>query len=166
MFRVIKLFSVLFLLFLSGTISAFAQDVVVTVNATDGKKAVSPYIYGRNGSFSNSFGTTASAADIALVKDAGVNLTRENGGNNATKYNWRKKISSHPDWYNNVYDHDWDAMSKNIVANVPDMQVMWAFQLIGKVASNKNNNFNDWGYNQSQSWSGCAQNLAGGGTVN
>ena len=53
MFRVIKLFSVLFLLFLSGTISAFAQDVVVTVNATDGKKAVSPYIYGRNGSFYN-----------------------------------------------------------------------------------------------------------------
>ena len=159
-----KIYISLFLLLCSA--SSFAQDVVVTVNATDGKKTVSPFIYGRNGSFSNSFGTTASAADIALVKEAGVNLTRENGGNNATKYNWRKKISSHPDWYNNVYDHDWDAMSKNIVANVPDMQVMWAFQLIGKVASNKNNNFNDWGYNQSQWWSGCTQNLAGGGTVN
>ena len=155
----------LFLLLFSSAAS-FSQDVVVTVNATDGKKAVSPYIYGRNGSFSNSFGTTASAADIALVKEAGVNLTRENGGNNATKYNWRKKISSHPDWYNNVYDHDWDNFSKNIVANMPGMQVMWAFQLIGKVASNKNNNFNDWGYNKSQWWSGCTQNLAGGGTVN
>jgi len=43
---------------------------------------------------------------------------------------------------------------------------MWAFQLIGKVASNKNNNFNDWSYNQSQWWSGVAQNLAGGGTAN
>ncbi len=160
-----KIYISLFLL-LCSVATSFAQDVVVTVNATDGKKTVSPFIYGRNGSFSNSFGTSASAADIALVKEAGVNLTRENGGNNATKYNWRKKISSHPDWYNNVYDHDWDAMSKNITANVPDMQVMWAFQLIGKVASNKNNNFNDWGYNQSQWWSGCAQNLAGGGTVN
>ncbi len=46
------------------------------------------------------------------------------------------------------------------------MQTMWAFQLIGKVAANKNNNFNDWGYNGSQWWSGVAQNLAGGGQVN
>jgi len=136
------------------------------VNATDGKKAVSPNIYGRNNSFSNSFGTASSASSIILFKEAGLRLARENGGNNATKYNWRKKISSHPDWYNNVYNHDWDAMSQNIIANMPDIQVMWAFQLNGKVASNKNNNFNDWGYNQSQWWSGCSQNLAGGGTVN
>jgi len=151
---------------LVSNVTSFSQDVVVTVNTTDGKKVVSPFIYGRNGSFSNSFGTSASAADIALVKEAGIRLTRENGGNNATKYNWRKKISSHPDWYNNVYDHDWDTMSKNIISNVPNIQVMWAFQLIGKVASNKNNNFNDWGYNKSQGWSGCAQNLAGGGMLN
>jgi hypothetical protein len=155
----------LFLLFFCS-IASFSQDVVVKVNAVDGKKAVSPFIYGRNGSFSNSFGTASSASDIAYFKEAGLRMTRENGGNNATKYNWRKKISSHPDWYNNVYDHDWDNISRNIVANVPDMQVMWAFQLIGKVASNKNNNFNDWNYNKSQWWSGCAQNLAGGGTVN
>jgi len=155
----------LFLLFFCN-VALFSQDVVITVNAVDGKKAVSPFIYGRNGSFSNSFGTVSSASDITLFKEAGLRMARENGGNNATKYNWRKKISSHPDWYNNVYDHDWDNISKNIVANVPDMQVMWAFQLIGKVASNKNNNFNDWSYNQSQWWSGCSQNLAGGGIVN
>ena len=46
------------------------------------------------------------------------------------------------------------------------MQTMWAFQLIGRVASNKNNNFNDWSYNKSQWWSGVAQNLAGGGQLN
>ena len=155
----------LFLLFFCS-VASFSQDVVVTVNAADGKKSVSPYIYGRNGSFSNSFGTASSTSDIALFKEAGLRMARENGGNNATKYNWRKKISSHPDWYNNVYDHDWDNLSSNIVANIPDMQVMWAFQLIGKVASNKSNNFNDWSYNQSQWWSGCSQNLAGGGIVN
>jgi len=155
----------LFLLFFCSVVS-FSQDVVVTVNAADAKKVVSPFIYGRNGSFSNSFGTASSASDITLFKEAGLRLARENGGNNATKYNWRKKISSHPDWYNNVYDHDWDNLSANIVANIPDMQVMWAFQLIGKVASNKSNNFNDWSYNQSQWWSGCSQNLAGGGIVN
>ena len=160
-----KIYIPLFLL-LFGSFALFSQDVVVTVNATDGKKIVSPYIYGRNGSFSNSFGTVTSSSDITLFKEAGLRLARENGGNNATKYNWRKKISSHPDWYNNVYDHDWDNLSNYIMTNVPDMQVMWSFQLIGKVASNKNNNFNDWSYNMSQWWSGCSQNLAGGGVVN
>jgi len=148
------------------SVAVIAQDAVVTVNAASGKRAVSPYLYGRNNSFANSFGTASSASDIAMFKEAGLRFARENGGNNATKYNWRRKISSHPDWYNNVYDRDWDALSKSIVANVPSMQVMWAFQLIGKTASNKNNNFNDWAYNKSQWWSGCAQNLAGGGTVN
>ena len=160
-----KICILLILLFFSSAAS-FSQDVVVTVNAAVDKKPVSPYIYGRNNSFSNSFGTTTSVSDIALFKEAGLRLARENGGNNATKYNWRKKISSHPDWYNNVYDHDWGSLSSYIVSNVPDMQVMWAFQLIGKVASNKNNNFNDWSYNSAQWWSGCSQNLAGGGIPN
>src|SRR5659263_758833 len=120
MLRIAYKICILLLFLLISNVTSFSQDVVVTVNATDGKKAVSPFIYGRNGSFSNSFGTSASAADIGLVKEAGLHLTRENGGNNATKYNWRKKISSHPEWYNNVYDHDWDTMSKNIISNVPN----------------------------------------------
>ena len=87
-------------------------------------------------------------------------------GNNATKYNWRRKITSHPDWYNNVYSYDWDATSKNVVTNHPGVQVMWAFQLIGKVASSKAYNFDDWSFNNSQWWEGVGQNLAGGGTPN
>ncbi|MFM2292750.1 MAG: hypothetical protein RIS29_2563 [Bacteroidota bacterium] len=144
-----------------------AQDVTITVNAAVGRKAVSPYLYGRNNNFATAFsGTTATSTELTLAREAGLRFARENGGNNATKYNWRLKLSSHPDWYNNVYSRDWDNMAKSIVAGIPNMQVMWAFQLIGKTASNKNNNFNDWGYNQSAWWSGCAQNLAGGGTVN
>ena len=166
MIRLKNIVYLVILFLFTGINCLMAQDVVVTINAASGKKAVSPYIYGRNNSFSNTFGTSSSASDVLMLKEAGLRFARENGGNNATKYNWRKKISSHPDWYNNVYDRDWDILSKNIVANVPDMQVMWAFQLIGKVAANKNNNFNDWGYNQSQWWSGCTQNLAGGGTIN
>jgi hypothetical protein len=46
------------------------------------------------------------------------------------------------------------------------MQVMWAFQLIGKAASNADNNFDDWSFNSSQWWDGVNQNLAGGGTPN
>jgi hypothetical protein len=101
-----------------------------------------------------------------FYKDAGLRFSRMNGGNNATGYNWRKKITVHPDWYNNVYGEDWDALAQNIAGNYPDMQGMFAFQLLGRVASNANNNFNDWGFNQSQYWPGVSQNLAGGGVPN
>ena len=137
--------------------SVHAQDVTITVDARVNKKTISPYIYGKNESFDK---------PDAFYKDAGLRFARMNAGNNATKYNWRRKISSHPDWYNNVYANDWDATSKKIETNQPDMQVMWAFQLIGKAASNKDNNFNDWSFNNSQWWDGVGQNLAGGGSPN
>jgi hypothetical protein len=145
------------LILLAGIHEILAQDIIVTVNASQGKKAVSPYIYGRNESFDKS---------VIFYKDAGLRFARMNAGNNATKYNWRKKITSHPDWYNNVYGNDWDKTSKDISSKHPDMQVMWAFQLLGRVASGNAFNFNDWGYNQSQWWEGVHQNLAGGGTPN
>jgi hypothetical protein len=137
--------------------SVHAQDVIISVDATVNKKYVSPYIYGRNESFDKA---------ATFYKDAGLRFARMNAGNNATKYNWRKKITSHPDWYNNVYNNDWDATSKKIASDQPNIQVMWAFQLIGKVASSKNYNFDDWGFNNSQWWDGVGQNLAGGGIPN
>ncbi len=84
------------------------------------------------------------------LRDLGITIFRENGGNNATKYNWRLKLSSHPDWYNNVYAHDWDFAAKSLQANIPGAQGMWAFQLIGKAAKTKTANFNDWGFNELQ----------------
>lgn len=152
----IKISSIILLCYLIiSTIKA--QDATITINATANKKAVSPYIYGRN----ESFDLTAT-----FYKDAGLRFARCNAGNNATKYNWRKKITSHPDWYNNVYSYDWDALSKKATSINPNIQVMWAFQLLGKVAKTNSNNFNDWGYNQSKYWQGVGQNLAGGGTPN
>jgi hypothetical protein len=138
----------------AGTVT-FAQTVQVTVNATLNKRKVSPYIYGRNQTFEK---------PAQFYKDAGLRFSRMNGGNNATGYNWRKKITVHPDWYNNVYGTDWDAYAQKIDTDYPDMQGMFAFQLMGRVASSTSNNFNDWGFNQSQYWSGHCQNLAGGGT--
>jgi hypothetical protein len=134
---------------------SFSQTVTITVDANQNKRAISPYIYGRNESFDHT---------TQFLKDAGLRFARTNGGNNASGYNWRKRLSIHPDWYNNVYVNDWDATAKNINDNFTDMQGMFAFQLLGRVASNTNNNFNDWAYNQSQYWSGVGQNLAGGGT--
>ncbi|NJO88161.1 MAG: glycoside hydrolase family 44 [Chloroflexia bacterium] len=77
-----------------------------------------------------------------------------------------KKLTVSPDWYNNVYSEDWDAKAQNLDNNYSNIQGMFAFQLLGRVASNNQHNFDDWGYNQSQYWSGVNQNLAGGGTPN
>ncbi|MBN2261325.1 MAG: hypothetical protein JW735_00305, partial [Prolixibacteraceae bacterium] len=136
---------------------AKAQDVTITVDANQNKRVVSPYIYGKNSN---------EAKPAQLYRDAGVRFSRMNQGNNATKYNWRKKMTSHPDWYNNVYPNNWDSKSIEATKNHPDMQIMWAFQLLGRVASSTEHNFNDWEYNQSQWWEGHGQNLAGGGEPN
>ena len=136
-------------------LAAFAQNVTISVNATQNKRLISPYIYGKNEGFDKS---------VQFYKDAGLQFARMNGGNNASAYNWRLKIDVHPDWYNNVYANNWDVLAQKIITNFPNIQGMFAFQLLGRVASNTNNNFNDWAYNQSQYWSGVSQNLAGGGT--
>jgi|LAHT01.1.fsa_nt_gb hypothetical protein len=143
-----------------------AQNITIQVNANEGRMTVSPYIYGRNNNLSDDPAKPTTEANINLYKEAGLRFARENGGNNATKYNWRRKLGSHPDWYNNVYGHNWDFASQDIQTRMPGLQVMWAFQLIGKAAGNRNNNFNDWSYNGSNWWSGVGQNLAGGGQVN
>jgi hypothetical protein len=139
--------------------------VEITVDANSERIPISPYIYGKNNSLSSNPGDPVSTSQWNLYRDAGVKMFRENGGNNATKYNWNRKLSSHPDWYNNVYPHDWDYEAQSLQNNMAGVKGMWAFQLIGFAAANTDNNFNDWGYNNSQWWSGVCQNLAGGGTV-
>jgi hypothetical protein len=145
------------LLCLFGTSVVHAQDVVITVNSIQDKKEISLNIYGRNNTFDK---------PPSFYKDAGLRFVRMNGGNNATKYNWRRKITSHPDWYNNIYGTNWDEQSVYIATHHPEMQVMWAFQLLGRAASDNTHNFNDWEYNSSQWWLGVYQNLAGGGVPN
>jgi hypothetical protein len=146
--------------------SAMAQTVTVTVDANAGRRAISPYIYGKNNNVSDDPGSPTSAAQWKLMREAGLRFSRENGGNNGSRYNWRKKISNHPDWYNNVYPHNWDYAAKKLGDSLPNAQGMWGFQLIGKAAANITNNFDDWSYNGSNYWSGVQQNLAGGGVPN
>jgi hypothetical protein len=152
------------LIFLS--LSTFAQ-VSVKVDPTKELKAISPYLYGRNNSFSSTNpNEQLSEEDLIRLRDAGVKFFRESGGNNSTKYNWRRKLSSHPDWYNNVYANDWDYVAQHLQKNFPDAQGMWAFQLIGMAARTNAYNFNDWAYNKSSWWEGVNQNLAGIGILN
>ena len=140
-----------------------AFPVEISIDACSGHKSISPYIYGRNNCLSDSSKDPLSEADWQFLRDAGVRILRESGGNNSTKYNWKLKLSSHPDWYNNVYSHNWDFEATSLQSNLPDVQGTWAFQLIGKVAATNAYNFNDWGYNRSQWWDGVRNNWAGGG---
>src|ERR1700741_1864693 len=146
--------------------SAIAQTVNINVNANAGKKAISPYIYGRNNNVSDDPSSPTTSSQWKFYREAGLRFSRENGGNNGSKYNWRKKLSSHPDWYNNVYAHNWDYAATKLKDSLPGAQGMWGFQLTGKAASNTQNNFDDWNYNGSSWWSGVQQNLAGGGVPN
>lgn len=159
-------FSFLLIFMLLAVSPVHSQTAVrIDVDLTKGKIPVSPYIYGKNNVLPNTY-LSSGNDEITRAKQAGVRLVRQSGGNNSTKYNWRLKLSSHPDWYNNVYANDWDAAAKTMLQQLPGVQGMWSFQLLGKAASNTGNNFNDWGYNQSQWWSGVNQNLAGGGKPN
>lgn len=139
------------------SMGAWAQSVTIAVDAVQNKRLISPSIYGKNEDLDK---------PVQFYKDAGLRFTRLNHGNNATGYNWRKKLTVSPDWYNNVYSEDWDARAQNLDNNYSNIQGMFAFQLLGRVASSGNYNFNDWAYNQAQYWSGVNQNLAGGGTPN
>ena len=95
----------IFLCFLSFTVITSgrgkptpAPSVFVTLDASSSRKAVSPYIYGKNNSLYDGYnGSALTSAQWQLLKDAGIMMFREGGGNNSTKYNWEKKLSSHPD---------------------------------------------------------------------
>ena len=144
-------------------ISSANAQIQITVNPAEEIKEISPYIYGRNNSLSDNPSNPTKSETWQLYKDAGVTIFRESGGNNSTKYNWRKKLSSHPDWYNNVYTHDWDYAAQSLRTNMPEAKGLWAFQLLGYVAKTNAYNFNDWEYNRSQWWPGVNNNWCGGG---
>jgi len=159
-----KIYFIFVLLSCFATSTIVAQDVTITVNATANKKAVSPGIYGRNEGFTEK---TNQILSVQFLKDAGLRFARVGGGNNMSAYNWRKKLTVHPDYFNNVYGEDWDAYAKIINSSFANMQGMFAFQLLGRVASSDQHNFGDYVYKQAHpGWDGHGQNLAGGGIPN
>jgi hypothetical protein len=142
-----------------------AAAVSISVDARSGRLPISPYIYGRNNDFSDDPANPTSASDIALYKAVGLRMSRDNGGNNSTKYNWRRKLSSHPDWYNNVYAHDWGFTSQDVQKRMPGVNLLWALQLLGKAARTDSANFDCWDYNQCQWTTDVSKNWAGGGDI-
>jgi hypothetical protein len=159
----------LLIIYLVLTFTAFAQ-VNIKINAEDEGKEISPYIYGKNNSTSHNPKSPTSPEQWTRIKDAGVTMLRESEGNNSTKYNWRKKLLSAPDWFNQVSPCDWDYEALELQKNYPQAQGMWSFQLLGKVASSADHNFDAWSFHLQHNlpWPPVSvhQNLAGGGIPN
>lgn len=153
----------LLLAFLFQAFVSYSQTVNLTVDALQIHGKISPWLYGRNNNLSGNSGSPVSAANWTRYRDAGLRMYRENGGNNSTKYNWRRKLTSHPDWYNNVYSINWDYAASSLLNNTSNTQGLFAFQLLGKAAKSSSFNFNDWCYNNSAWWSGTTNDWAGGG---
>ena len=146
--------------------------IEVRVNSKAGIQKISPYIFGKNISGLNDAETSdpakiaAEDSTIKRMNEIGFRFFRANNGNNATRYNWRKKLTVHPDWYNNVYPHDWDITAKTIQDKLPGANAMYAFQLSGYTASSADYNFNDWDFYQTNgSWAKSTLDLAGGGVA-
>ena len=150
-------------------------SVSVSVDASSGVMPVSPYLYGRNIYCNEDRGDINDVTDTLSAKElgnletyrqAGIRYLRMNNGNNATKHNWRKNLTSHPDFYNNVYKHNWDISAKKVLDNLPGVDAMYAFQLTGYVAFSMDYNFADWDWKQAHGKNAKQSlNLAGGGQV-
>ena len=156
---------------ITAGISATAASAAIDINVdTDkGVKKISPYLYGRNIDKVSDTKTESDSAEtdfISKVLESGIHMMRANNGNNATRYNWRRKMTVHPDWFNNVYDHDWNITAKKVLDKMPGVDAMYAFQLTGYAASSTDYNFPDWNWYQAHNkWATSTLDLAGGGEV-
>ncbi len=154
-----------------GTLFAVSPTLAIdiTVDANAGIKKISPYLYGRNIdkiSDGDAEVTEEESAFINQMLDAGIHMLRANNGNNATRYNWRHKMTVHPDWYNNVYSHDWAITAQKVLDKMPGVDAMYAFQLTGYAASSTDYNFPDWNWKQEHgTYATQTFDLAGGGEV-
>jgi len=163
------------LLAFAGVCTDAMAAVSVSVDGSSGVMPVSPYLYGRNIYCNGNSGdindvattlTEKEETNLETYRQAGIRYLRMNNGNNATKHNWRKNLTSHPDYYNNVYEHNWDISAKKVLDNLPGVDAMYAFQLTGYVASSTDYNFADWDYKQAHGKNAPQSlNLAGGGEV-
>ena len=150
-------------------ISPALAAIDITVDTQKGVKKISPYLYGRNIDKVNDGSAESDSAEqefIGQVREAGIHMMRANNGNNATRYNWRKKLTVHPDWFNNVYSHDWAITAKKVLDKMPGVDAMYGFQLTGYAASSTAYNFPDWNWKQEHgSYPSRTFDLAGGGEV-
>ena len=127
----------------TGLSSVSFAAIDITIETQKGVKKISPYLYGRNIDKISDTKVESDSTEEAFISqmlEAGIHMLRANNGNNATRYNWRKKLTVHPDWFNNVYSHDWGITAKKVLDKMPGIDAMYAFQLTGYAA--KTNEYN------------------------
>ena len=130
----------------AGLSSVSFAAIDITIETQKGVKKISPYLYGRNIDKISDTKVESDSTEEAFISqmlEAGIHMLRANNGNNATRYNWSKKLTVHPDWFNNVYSHDWNITAKKVLDKMPGIDAMYAFQLTGYAAKTNEYNFAD-----------------------
>lgn len=121
------------LLLLAGTPLHAAATVQVRVDAAQGRRPISPYLYGRNMNLSGA-DKIMWGDQTRLALEAGLRISRESDGNNGTKYNWKNDLSSHPDWYNNVYKQGRPDRARAIQDKCRGVDGLFSLPVLGWVA--------------------------------
>ena len=96
-----------------------AETVVISIDGNATPHKISRYIYGKNNSTNDDSTKATTDSMWTLINESGIGILRENSGNNSTKYNFHRRVASHPDWYNRVHSQNWDYEIRTIQENAP-----------------------------------------------
>ncbi|MBE6329525.1 MAG: T9SS type A sorting domain-containing protein [Bacteroidales bacterium] len=147
------------------TFLSAAETILISIDGNATPHKISRYIYGKNNSTNDDSTKATTDSMWTLINESGIGILRENSGNNLTKYNFHRRVASHPDWYNRVHDQNWDYEIQTIQENAPQVQVMYGLPILGWVGANSEYNFNDWDWyiSHGNKWLNTAQNVTGKG---
>lgn len=147
------------------TFLSAAETILISIDGNATPHKISRYIYGKNNSTNDDSTKATTDSMWTLINESGIGILRENSGNNLTKYNFNRRVASHPDWYNRVHDQNWDYEIQTIQENAPQVQVMYGLPILGWVGANSEYNFKDWDWyvSHGNKWLNTAQNVTGKG---
>lgn len=147
------------------TFLSAAETILISIDGNATPHKISRYIYGKNNSTNDDSTKATTDSMWTLINESGIGILRENSGNNLTKYNFHRRVASHPDWYNRVHNQNWDYEIQTIQENAPQVQVMYGLPILGWVGANSEYNFKDWDWyiSHGNKWLNTAQNVTGKG---
>lgn len=147
------------------TFLSAAETILISIDGNATPHKISHYIYGKNNSTNDDSTKATTDSMWTLINESGIGILRENSGNNLTKYNFHRRVASHPDWYNRIHDQNWDYEIQTIQENAPQVQVMYGLPILGWVGANSEYNFKDWDWyiSHGNKWLNTAQNVTGKG---
>ena len=147
------------------TFLSAAETILISIDGNATPHKISRYIYGKNNSTNDDSTKATTDSMWTLINESGIGILRENSGNNLTKYNFHRRVASHPDWYNRVHNQNWDYEIQTIQKNAPQVQVMYGLPILGWVGADTEYNFKDWDWyvSHGNKWLNTAQNVTGKG---